>query len=370
MEQIILLLLLLIAFISGFFFLWRLPLVTTEKLLKMSASVSVIIPARDEEQTLPKLLTSLAKQSLTIKEIIVIDDESTDKTADIARKYGARVLSTRDKKSSETGKSAACWFGAQHATGDYLVFMDADTECADSEAFGRILNNYQKNGDTGLFSIQPYHVIKSFYETFSIVPNIVVLSGLNRFTFLNSYLPKRGAFGPFLLVKAEEYFSLGGHEKTYYTHMDGIAMADLYQNENYPVTVYGGKDILHFRMYPEGLSQLVQGWTKSFIYGAKVTHSLVMASIVFWIMGSFLILAGLIDGLIQNNPTYIGLMLAFYVVYSLQFRWLMNKIGNFPLWTMFFSLIYISAFLGLYLWSTIQVYFLRKVKWRGREYKT
>lgn len=370
MEQFLVLLLLLIALISGFFFLWRLPLVTKETLETAAASVSVIIPARDEEQTLPKLLTSLTEQSLVIKEIIVVDDESTDRTAEIAEGYGARVLSTRDKKSIQTGKSAACWFGAQHATGDYLVFMDADTECADSDAMGRIINNYQKNGNRGLFSIQPFHVIRSFYETFSIVPNIVVLSGLNRFTLLKNHLPKRGSFGPFILVKAEEYFSLGGHEKTYYTHMDGLAMADLYQSEDYPVTVHGGKDVLHFRMYPKGLSQLIQGWTKSFIYGAKVTHSLVMASIVFWIMGSFLILIGLIDGVMKNNVIYLGLILIFYVLYSLQFRWLMNKIGEFPVWTMFFPLLYISAFLGLYLWSTIQVYFLRKVKWRGREYKT
>lgn len=370
MEQIIVLVLILLASISGFFFLWRLPLVTKETTGEWEASVSVIIPARDEEQSLPKLLASLTEQSLVIKEIIVVDDESTDRTAEIAREYGALVLSTKDSKSLQTGKSAACWFGAQHATGDYLAFMDADTQCADSSAFRRIITNYQNNGDTGLFSIQPYHVIHHFYETFSIVPNIVVLSGLNRYTFLNAHLPKRGSFGPFLLVKEEEYFRLGGHEKTYYTHMDGLAMADLYQAENYPVTVYGGKDVLHFRMYPEGLGQLIQGWTKSFIYGAKVTHSLVMASIVFWVMGSFLILIGMIDGLMQSDGVYFWIITSFYVLYSLQFRWLMNKVGKFPVWTMFFPLVYISAFLGLYLWSIIQVYFLRKVKWRGREYKT
>lgn len=370
MEQIILLVLLFLALVSGSFFLWRLPVITMSNRDIPEASLSVIIPARDEERSLPKLLASLTDQTLSIKEIIVIDDESTDRTAEIAKEYGAVVLSTKESESLQTGKSAACWFGAQQASGDYLAFMDADTECADTHAFARIISHFIKSGDTGLFSIQPYHIIQSFYETFSIVPNIVVLSGLNRYTFLNDHLPKRGAFGPFLLVKNNEYFDLGGHEKTFYTHMDGIAMADLYQAEDYPVSVYGGKGVLHFRMYPEGLNQLIQGWTKSFIYGAKVTHALVMASIVLWVMGSFLIFIGSIDGILRMDGFFLGIMLLSYIGYSLQFRWLMNKVGKFPLWTLFFPLVYISAFLALYIWATIQVYFLRKVKWRGREYKT
>lgn len=370
MEQVILLVLILLAFISGFFFIWRLPVITSGKSEQIKASLSVIIPARDEEATLPRLLASLNEQTLKIKEIIVVDDDSTDNTAEIAKSYGAIVLSTNDSKMHQTGKSAACWFGAKQATGDYLAFMDADTYCADENAFNRIIGHFQGNGNTGLFSIQPYHVIRSLYETLSIVPNIVVLSGLNRYTFIKNKLPERGAFGPFLLVDRSEYFSLGGHEKTFYTHMDGIAMADLYQAEDYPVSVYGGEGILHFRMYPEGLSQLIQGWTKSFIYGAKVTHPLVMTSIVFWIMGSYLIVIGLVDGIIRNDIIYLSILLFCLITYSLQFRWLMNKVGNFPLWSMFMPVFYTSAFLGLYLWSTIQVYFLRKVKWRGRDYKT
>lgn len=123
-------------------------------------------------------------------------------------------------------------------------------------------------------------------------------------------------------------------------------------------------------MYPEGLSQLIQGWTKSFTYGAKVTHSLVMFSIVLWVMSTYLILIGFIDGVMGMDLTYPAVILTAYLLHSLQFRWLMNKVGQFPWWTMLFSLIYISAFLLLYLWGVIQVYLLRKVKWRGREYKT
>lgn len=370
MTQIILLFLLLIAFLSGFFFLWKLPLIKQTSQNGYSASVSVIIPARDEESSLPKLLSSLREQSLNIEEIIVVDDESEDRTVEIAKAYGARVLSTKESDTIRTGKSAACWLGAQHAKGEYLAFMDADTQCAQKHAFKHIVAQFMANENTGLLSIQPYHIIKGFYETLSIVPNIIVLAGLNRYTFLDKYITKRGAFGPFIFVKADEYFKLGGHEATLYTHMDGIAMADLYQTEDLPVTVYGGKESIHFRMYPEGLSQLIQGWTKSFTYGAKVTQSIVMSSIVLWVMSTYLILAGFIDGIMRMDLSYLAIILVAYFFHSLQFRWLMNKVGRFPWWTMLLSIIYISAFLLLYLWAVIQVYLLRKVKWRGREYKT
>lgn len=370
MAQTIVLLLLLITFLSGFFFLWKLPVIRQNKGKNPAGSVSVIIPARDEETSLPKLLASLREQSLDIKEIIVVDDESEDRTVEIAKEYGAAVLSTRESGSIRTGKSAACWFGAQHAKGEYLAFMDADTQCAQKQTFQHILKQFKDEGDTGLLSIQPYHVIKKFYETLSIVSNIIVLAGLNRYTFFDKHITKRGAFGPFLFVKAGEYFELGGHEETLYTHMDGIAMADLYQTAGYPVTVYGGKGSVHFRMYPDGLFQLIQGWTKSFTYGAKVTQSVVMFSIVLWVMSTYLILIGFIDGIMRMDLSYLAIVLVAYFLHALQFRWLMDKVGRFPWWTMLFSLLYISAFLLLYLWAVIQVYFLRKVKWRGREYKT
>ncbi|SFC15782.1 4,4'-diaponeurosporenoate glycosyltransferase [Alkalibacterium subtropicum] len=370
MAQMIQLLLFLIAFLSGFFFLWKLPLIKQAKGGGLPASVSVIIPARDEETSLPKLLASLNGQSLDIKEIIVVDDESEDRTVEIAEEYDAVVLSTRESEYSVAGKSSACWLGAQHAKGDYLAFMDSDTQCAHKHAFKDILAQFKRNGDTGLLSIQPYHVIQSFYETLSIVPNIIVLAGLNRYTFFNKRIPERGAFGPFLFVKADEYFKLGGHEATLYTHMDGLAMADLYQKEDYPVTVYGGKNSIHFRMYPEGLQQLIQGWTKSFTYGAKVTHPMVMLSIMLWVTSTYLLLTGFIDGLLRSDVSYVFIILVGYLLHAVQFRWLMKKVGRFPWWTMLFSFIYISAFLLLYLWAVIQVYLLKKVKWRGREYKS
>ncbi len=89
--------------------------------------VSVIIPARNEEETLPLVLRDLNATLAQISgyefEAIVVDDRSTDRTAEIARSFGATVVSNR---SSRSGKGMALRAGFEAATGDILVMMDAD----------------------------------------------------------------------------------------------------------------------------------------------------------------------------------------------------------------------------------------------------
>jgi 4,4'-diaponeurosporenoate glycosyltransferase len=90
-------------------------------------TVSVIVPARNEEGSLPHLLARLASASPAPTEVLVVDDGSCDATAALAAAAGWRVL-TVDPPEGWTGKAWACWQGAQAARGDVLVFLDADTE--------------------------------------------------------------------------------------------------------------------------------------------------------------------------------------------------------------------------------------------------
>ncbi len=91
------------------------------------SKVSVIIPARNEEVTLPSVLQDLTGAIAQIAnyefEVIVVDDRSTDRTAEIARSFGARVV---HNQSSRSGKGMALRAGFEAATGDILAMMDAD----------------------------------------------------------------------------------------------------------------------------------------------------------------------------------------------------------------------------------------------------
>ena len=89
--------------------------------------LSIIIPARNEETNLPTLLRSLTAQSVRPLEILVVDDASTDRTPGIARQNGAQVIPSLPLPAGWRGKTWACHQGAQHASGQLLLFLDADT---------------------------------------------------------------------------------------------------------------------------------------------------------------------------------------------------------------------------------------------------
>lgn len=364
-------LILFLGLFSGFFFLWKLPLIPLTANSERVPPLSIIIPARNEELSLPALLKSIQQQSIEPLEVIIVDDESTDNTALIAEEFGATVLSASSANLPQKGKSAACWMGAQKAKGDWLVFLDSDTRFVHRDALRSIADVYLKKDQNGLFSIQPFHETEKAYETISVVLNIMVMAGLNRFSLLKDKLPHRGAFGPFLLTTRLQYEKSGGHQAILDSHMDDIELARLYKSKNWPVSVYGGKGSIHFRMFPEGISQLVNGWTKSLLQGAEGTHPLVHLSIGMWITGVIMIsILVILSVVYYSSLLAVLLSLCAYLLYCFQFRWLMNKVGRFPLWTMVFPFFFVIAFIGLYIWAFVQVHIIKKVKWRGRDIKT
>ena len=89
-------------------------------------SISVVVPARNEADRLVPLLTSLRGAS-DVLEVIVVDDESTDETANVARGFGVRVLSGTSRPEGWVGKPWALRQGIDVATGEWIVTLDADT---------------------------------------------------------------------------------------------------------------------------------------------------------------------------------------------------------------------------------------------------
>lgn len=82
--------------------------------------VSVIITTKNEEKNMENILTSLKNQTLKDLEIIVVDNNSTDKTKDISKNFGALVLNQGPERSAQRN------FGVLKSTGKYVVILDAD----------------------------------------------------------------------------------------------------------------------------------------------------------------------------------------------------------------------------------------------------
>lgn len=118
---------LVVRWLIGWGLMWRLPRLPDLSVVG-SPKVSVLIPARNEESTLPNLLTALKQQTFKPYEIIVIDDQSADATPQIAEQAGVKVVQTSPLPTGWTGKNWALKTGYAASSGDILVFLDADTE--------------------------------------------------------------------------------------------------------------------------------------------------------------------------------------------------------------------------------------------------
>ncbi len=239
---------------AGWFLFRGIKKLTAQPSRPRRFSLSVVIPARNEEESLPRLLESLRNQRYAPGEIIVVDDSSEDRTAGIARSFGCKVISLTGKPESWTGKSWACWNGANSATSEVLLFLDADVRCG-KDAVELLTGTFEKHG--GLISVQPKHVTRKLHEQISAFFNIVSVAAAGR----------RGGFGPCMVCSRKDYFATGGHKAIGASVVDDFALAKLFLDNGLKVTPFLGGDQLTFRMYPKGLGELFEGWTKNMAAG-------------------------------------------------------------------------------------------------------
>lgn len=237
---------------AGFLLLPRLQPCRDDRKLPGGEKVSIIIPARDEEHNLPLLLASLSKQSIPPHEIIVVDDGSTDRTAAIAGEMGALVISSESLPDGWRGKTWACHQGAARAGGDLLCFVDADTTFAPG-GLERMLSCYSG----GAFSVGPWHAVEKTYENLSLFFNLNMVAGT---------VP-HGLFGQMLLVDRGSYYQVGGHASVRGLILENFRLADHFRAKGISVSSAAGRGVLSFRMYPGGIRDLIEGWTKGFASG-------------------------------------------------------------------------------------------------------
>jgi len=360
--------LLLFFWVLGFIFLWKIPLLKKgNRLHGLSSKISIIVPARNEERTLGQLLQSITYQTLRPYEVIVIDDQSEDATAEVARRAGCIVMTSKDLPEGWTGKPWACWQGAQKATGDIFLFLDADT-FLEPEGLSKIVSTHLEKG--GLLSIQPFHKMKRRYERLSAIFNIIAMAGMNTFTPLGPRLKPMGAFGPCMICSREDYFMVGGHEKARGEVLESVAIGREFLKTHRNVHCYGGKETISFRMYRDGLRSLVEGFGKGFGTGASAMSVASLLMMVAWVFGGVSVTRHLIQSAILGDPIELLVCLALNVLYIFQIQWMLFRIGNFGFLTALLFQIPLIFFVIVFAYSILRIFLVRKVRWKGRDVRT
>jgi 4,4'-diaponeurosporenoate glycosyltransferase len=354
--------------LAGCWLLWRIARPAPVAPGDERPACTIVVPARDEEGTLPVLLASLAPQLQDLDEVVVVDDHSTDATASVARAAGGRVVDAPELLDGWTGKASACATGAAAARNDTLVFLDADVRMV-AGGLDRVLAAHGRETPDGLLSVQPHHEVQRPYERLSAFFNVIAMMGVDAFTPLGARRRPSGAFGPCLVTTRAAYEAVGGHASVASAVLDDVELAKRYQRSGRRVVCLGGRGTLAFRMYPHGIGQLVEGWSKNVAGGAAATRRTTALLVVAWV--SVLIQAAwwlARFALTGSGPGGSGWFAgAVYLAAVAQLVWMLRRVGTFGTVTALLFPVPLVFFLAVFTRSAFLTVVRRKVAWKGRE---
>jgi len=341
--------------------------------------LTVIVPARDEEDCLGPCLQSLVSQSEEIFELdkdwelIVVDDHSSDRTAEIARGFsGVKVLEAGKLEPGWTGKANAIWTAATHARGRWLLFTDADTLHEPGD-LRRAMHEAERH-KAGMLSYSPRQIVSGLAQR-SLMPLVFCELAL-------AYPPAKvsdpnqriaAANGQFLLVEREAYRKLGGHASVADKVLEDVELAYLAKRRRVGLRFRYAEDAVATRMY-RTTGAMVEGWTKNLALLFDNTLALSM-----WRALDFLLLFGLPvlaeelwnARLAAHSLEWLGAgwVLALLWVRTLVRFYARVAKSNFPIVDCALTPLGLPLFVVLLYRSWFQHKILKQVSWKGRSYR-
>ena len=238
--------------ISNSFFLKKLIVKKTR--LNKDIIISVLIPARNEEDKISQCLDSLISQTYANLEIIVLDDNSNDETAGIVSRFveddkRVKLIHGEELPLGWGGKNWACHQLYNSANGEYILFLDADTIFQKDTIASAIHESVSNNID--LLTLIPKRPPKSIVELamfpfmnwaiFSWLP-MKIAHSLN-----NSYLS--ATFGQFMLFKKDAYIKIGGHKKLRDNAIDDFQLGRFIKKSRLKWMLLDGTDMVESLPY-------------------------------------------------------------------------------------------------------------------------
>ncbi|MDR5729797.1 MAG: glycosyltransferase family 2 protein, partial [Terriglobia bacterium] len=230
--------------------------------------LTVIVPARNEEDMVGACLQSLVAQSDDVFklgrdwELIVVDDHSTDRTAEIARGFaGVTVMQAAKLQPGRTGKNNAIWTAARKARGKWLLFTDADT-VHETGNLHRAMHEAVRH-KVGMLSYSPRQLVTGLAQR-TLMPLVFCELAL-------AYPPAKvsdpneriaAANGQFLLVEREAYRRLGGHVTVADRVLEDVELAFLAKRRKMGLRFRYAEDAVATRMY-RTTAAMIEGWTKN-----------------------------------------------------------------------------------------------------------
>ena len=351
--------------------------------------VSVIIPARDEERAIERTVRAFLAQTYPDLELIVVNDRSVDRTGDILAEISGQlavgsgqeapapprsdsspahsplptahfvVLNNEEPPPGWLGKPWALHQGSRRATGELLLFVDADV-LYEPDAVTSAVARFEESG-VDLVSLFPHLEMQGFWEHVA-MPNLAFFA----FSVIPLWLVNRTRVallaiggGPGNLVRREDYEALGGHEALRDAVVDDVALARLLRRGGRRTEAVRAERSVRVRMY-HGLGEIIRGFTKNAF--AVIGYSYVVAAITFALAIVFHLLPFALA--LTGDPVAIVTVGTILLTRLVLFAAIGYRLDN--------ALFAHPLMIGVWLWILIRSIWItgirKQLHWRGRTY--
>jgi chlorobactene glucosyltransferase len=238
-------------------------------------SLSIVVPARNEERNIERCVRSLLATSHPDFEVILVDDQSTDATREIAAAMAAtqprlHVLAGTPLPPGWVGKPWALWQGANAARGAWLLFTDADTRHEPLAACSAQRFALDRSVEA-LSLLTDQETVGAAERLFLPTILFVIMLGVGAVDDVNDRKQRGVAIfnGQYVLCSRKAYFGIGGHKAVRGEIAEDLELARLFKRDGrYRIMLAGASGLVSTRMYAS-FSELWQGFVKNFASGAR-----------------------------------------------------------------------------------------------------
>jgi cellulose synthase/poly-beta-1,6-N-acetylglucosamine synthase-like glycosyltransferase len=328
--------------------------------------VSIVIPARNEERNVEEALQSVLALDYGNLEIDVVDDRSTDRTGEILDRMAAanprlRVVHVRELPPGWLGKNHALELGGRKATGDYLLFTDADV-VLEPTALRRAVGAMEAGGIDHLTVSPEVERTSLLFEMFIGVFSLFFSLYLKPWKARDPKSPHHVGIGAFNLVRAAAWRAVGGHQRIAMRPDDDLKLGKLLKTSGFRQEMTFGRGMLRVEWYAS-VRELIQGLMKNAFPAVDYRLPVVLVSTVtqltirIWPFLALFLTSGITRGLNLASVAVLLTLCWLNAPLAGVRRW--HGIG-FPLATLLFLYI---------LWrSTLTILWRGGIDWRGTHY--
>ncbi len=342
--------------------------------LNLNKPLDIVIPARNEAAKIGRCLESLEHQTFSNFNVWMIDDRSDDDTGLIMQRFTQEddrfhLLPGKEPPPGWVGKVNAIYQAIPHLTGDWVLFLDADT-WLHPENLERTLQMAQTH-PTDMLTLLPTLECKTFWEKVLLPAVVLLISRVYPLRQVNDpHFPQKAiANGQYLLFRSSVYQAIGTHEIVKNSVVEDLHLAQIVKKGGYRLRLVLGLPYFKVRMYTS-FQELREGWTKNLFIGNPDKSGWVTVGKVIglWLLGLLPFMAvALTWGL--KLPTWLyGLSIGAWAIMTFAIWVNRSLYKTVPSFCVFHPLA--MGVVGYFLWESRKMALSQQgVRWKGRYYK-